>query len=393
MACNHCDEAPCLNSCPALAYSKDENSNTIVFHEDKCIGCTYCTWACPYDASKFVNSNGLVEKCTLCTNRLNEGLQPACKNLCPTGALHFDKFEPVIQDKIPGFTEKEIGAGIKVVPLRSKKSPLKNTKLSKEENSNYERIQLKQSSKISIKKEWVLILFSLLTAILTAFVSKSVVDGELTNKWIFLGAGIIGMVLSSIHLGKKFRAWRSVLNLKSSWLSREILSYSLFIVLTFIWLDTIRLEIGYIAALLGFMTCFAIDKVYYVTNKVTRLNMHSASIFLTAMFLTAILIENYLLVYTVLVLKLLLYIYRKIYFRIQSKSINPIISLFRIVLGLLIPFIILIVEFNFKSEMIVGLVLIGEIIDRVEFYLELDISTPKNQIMEDLKEMLSIVKN
>jgi len=40
IACNHCDEAPCLNSCPALAYTKDENTSTIVFHENKCIGCS-----------------------------------------------------------------------------------------------------------------------------------------------------------------------------------------------------------------------------------------------------------------------------------------------------------------------------------------------------------------
>ena len=42
-----------------------------------------------------LDPNGTVEKCTLCTNRLNEGLKPACSNLCPTGALDFGEISPV----------------------------------------------------------------------------------------------------------------------------------------------------------------------------------------------------------------------------------------------------------------------------------------------------------
>jgi len=299
MACNHCDEAPCLNSCPALAYSRDEKSGCIVFHEDKCMGCTYCTWSCPYDAPKYSNSKGTIEKCTFCTQRLEEGIQPSCTNLCPTGALDFGEITPNDQSKIPGFTEKGIDPGIKLIPLRSNKSPIKNTKLTKEENLSYKDIQLKHSSKISLKKEWVLVVFTILTAILTAAISQSVVSGEVTNKWIFIGIGLIGMMLSSIHLGKKNRAWRSVLNLKTSWLSREVLFYGLFVISSFTWFETERTEIGYIAALLGFGACFTIDKVYQVTNKITRLNMHSASVFLTAILLTAILVNNSLLFYTV----------------------------------------------------------------------------------------------
>ncbi len=86
----------------------------LFFNANKCIGCTYCTWACPYDAPKFVNSIGLVEKCTLCTNRLNEGFKPACANLCPTGALDFGEITSNDQPRIPGFTEKGIDPGNKI---------------------------------------------------------------------------------------------------------------------------------------------------------------------------------------------------------------------------------------------------------------------------------------
>ncbi|MCD4729164.1 MAG: 4Fe-4S binding protein [Bacteroidales bacterium] len=388
LACNHCKDAPCLESCPALAYTKDENLNTIVFHADRCIGCTYCIWACPYDAPKYINLNGIIEKCTLCTNRLNEGLKPACTNLCPTGALDFGDFYPVDQSRIPGFTEKGISPGIKLIPLRSKKTPVRKEKLSKKEQALYQNLQFQIKSKISLKKEWVLLVFTLLTAILTALISRSVISGIMINKWIFLVSGILGMGLSAFHLGKKLKAWRSVLNLKTSWLSREILSYGLFILLSFIWLDTANLEMGYIAALLGFGACYAIDKVYQVTNKITRLNIHSASVFLSAMLFTAVLVNNYQLLYTIIILKFLLYAYRKIYFRIQRKSIHPIISSIRIIVGFLLPLILLQLDLNYNLYYIFSSILLGEIIDRIEFYLELDISTPKNQIRNDLASMI-----
>jgi Fe-S-cluster-containing dehydrogenase component len=89
LACNHCEDAPCLKNCPALAYSRDEKTGAVIHHPEKCIGCKYCTWACPYDAPKFNSKTGIVEKCTFCNHRIEENLKPACANLCPVGALDF----------------------------------------------------------------------------------------------------------------------------------------------------------------------------------------------------------------------------------------------------------------------------------------------------------------
>ena len=138
-----------------------------------------------------------------------------------------------------------------------------------------------------------------------------------------------------------------------------------------------KLETGYIAALLGFAACYSIDKVYQVTNKITRLNIHSASVFLSAMLFTALLVNNYLLLYTVLILKFLLYLYRKIYFRIQNRSIKPVMSSIRILFGFVLPILFLQMSLNYYLYLIFGSILFGEIIDRIEFYLELDISTPR----------------
>ncbi|HKK80676.1 MAG TPA: 4Fe-4S dicluster domain-containing protein, partial [Prolixibacteraceae bacterium] len=70
LACNHCDDAPCLQNCPAHAYSRDEKTGAVIHHPEKCMGCKYCTWACPYDAPKFNPKEGIIEKCTFCNHRI-----------------------------------------------------------------------------------------------------------------------------------------------------------------------------------------------------------------------------------------------------------------------------------------------------------------------------------
>lgn len=79
--CMHCAEPPCVAVCPTGASYK--RSDGIVLVENaKCIGCKYCLTACPYDA-RFLNSEtGKADKCTLCWQRLEQGLAPACVQTC-----------------------------------------------------------------------------------------------------------------------------------------------------------------------------------------------------------------------------------------------------------------------------------------------------------------------
>ena len=68
LACNHCVNAPCMTHCPTLAYSKDPRTGAVILDEAKCIGCKYCTWACPYDAPRFEPAWGVVVKSTFCND-------------------------------------------------------------------------------------------------------------------------------------------------------------------------------------------------------------------------------------------------------------------------------------------------------------------------------------
>ncbi|MEO8011900.1 MAG: 4Fe-4S dicluster domain-containing protein, partial [Dokdonella sp.] len=73
LACNHCATAACMNACPALAYRRDGPTGAVLLDSTLCIGCGYCSWACPYDAPVFDEAAGVMTKCTWCADRLRAG--------------------------------------------------------------------------------------------------------------------------------------------------------------------------------------------------------------------------------------------------------------------------------------------------------------------------------
>jgi len=91
--CMHCNAPDCLSACPVGAYTKREDG-PVIYDAKKCIGCRYCMNACPFGVPHFDYDKGLIDgafidKCTLCTQRIDIGLEPACVATCPTDALTF----------------------------------------------------------------------------------------------------------------------------------------------------------------------------------------------------------------------------------------------------------------------------------------------------------------
>lgn len=84
--CNHCTKPPCVDICPVNALSKREDG-IVDIDRDACIGCRACMQACPYDALYLNEDLGAVEKCHFCAHRVEQGLAPACVNVCPVGAI------------------------------------------------------------------------------------------------------------------------------------------------------------------------------------------------------------------------------------------------------------------------------------------------------------------
>lgn len=86
MSCNHCEDPLCLRHCPAKAYSQRPDG-IVVHHRERCIGCRYCTWVCPYGAPQYDSQKGCVHKCNFCYEELDRGNEPACVSGCPTRAI------------------------------------------------------------------------------------------------------------------------------------------------------------------------------------------------------------------------------------------------------------------------------------------------------------------
>lgn len=86
--CNQCDNPPCVQVCPVGATFKTQDGVVLV-DSDYCIGCRYCIQACPYGARWLHPEKHVAAKCTFCYHRLTRGLEPACVEVCPTGARIF----------------------------------------------------------------------------------------------------------------------------------------------------------------------------------------------------------------------------------------------------------------------------------------------------------------
>jgi anaerobic dimethyl sulfoxide reductase subunit B (iron-sulfur subunit) len=90
IACNHCIHPKCAGICPANAYVVRDDG-IVILDIDKCIGCGYCSWACPYEAPQYNAEAGHMTKCNFCYDNLEQGLPPACVAACPMRVLDYGK--------------------------------------------------------------------------------------------------------------------------------------------------------------------------------------------------------------------------------------------------------------------------------------------------------------
>jgi formate dehydrogenase iron-sulfur subunit len=86
--CKHCTHAACLDVCPTGSLFRTE-FGTVVVQEDICNGCGYCVPACPYGVIDQRKDDGRAWKCTLCYDRISDGMEPACAKACPTDSIQY----------------------------------------------------------------------------------------------------------------------------------------------------------------------------------------------------------------------------------------------------------------------------------------------------------------
>ena len=94
-SCLHCEDPPCVPVCPTGASYKRKEDGIVLVDYDKCIGCSYCSWACPYGARELDADQKVMKKCTMCVDRIydkdlpEDRRKPACVLACPTSARLF----------------------------------------------------------------------------------------------------------------------------------------------------------------------------------------------------------------------------------------------------------------------------------------------------------------
>jgi Fe-S-cluster-containing dehydrogenase component/DMSO reductase anchor subunit len=392
LACNHCYDAPCLENCPALAYRRDEKTGAVLHIKENCIGCKYCTWVCPYDAPKYNKKSGIVEKCDFCNQRILKGGEPSCTFHCPTGALKFEKETRILLNKrTQGFANYGIEPFISIIPLeRNRQVPEIATNELSIPSLALLNAQTDKSEKINMKHEWPLLIFTLYAAIMVGLTSAQLFMDQIFKPKILLSLGIATFLLSSIHLGKKLKAYRAIFNLKNSWLSREIASFSAFLVLfalAFIVMPGNR-ELQWLCLATGYFALFCIDMVYHPIAVKRALNMHSAHLILTAFLIFGLAAQNQVIVISIAVIKVVLYVWRKLEFFKNRLRAHRWASATRLDLLISYPLLVGFLGWAHWYFFVVISIIAGEIMDRIEFYQELKVITPQKQIDDDLRRVL-----
>ena len=95
--CMHCDEPGCLKACPSPGAIVQYTNGIVDFHQENCIGCGYCIAGCPFNVPRLSRHDSRAYKCTLCSDRVAVGQEPACVKTCPTGAIVFGTKEDMRQ--------------------------------------------------------------------------------------------------------------------------------------------------------------------------------------------------------------------------------------------------------------------------------------------------------
>ncbi len=230
--CHHCLDPACLNGCPVNAYEKDAATGIVKHLDDQCIGCQYCTFTCPYDVPKYSRKKGIVHKCDMCLSRLEVGQAPACVRSCPNGAIRIGLVETASVRENPEDYVKITHAPDSHYTLPTTRyttqkglpenmvSP--NFYSVKPEHSHMPLIVMLVLTQLSVGAFWAVLFLK--NHVLASFKDILIPYHVL----IALGAGLVALGASLFHLGRPLYAFRAIVGLKRSWLSREIVLFGIF---------------------------------------------------------------------------------------------------------------------------------------------------------------------
>ncbi|MBI4432343.1 MAG: dimethyl sulfoxide reductase anchor subunit [Candidatus Omnitrophica bacterium] len=235
MACNHCLDPSCLTGCPTDAYEKDKVTGIVKHKADECIGCQYCTWNCPYGVPQFNPERNIVTKCDMCHSRLADGMAPACVAACPESAIRIETVSTA------DWRENHASADAPYLPDSG--ITLSTTRITLPDDMPGKTLKLNRHRVQPEHPHTSLIFMTVLTQLaaggfLTLWLGDllSGVFRFLQPLREFLVYGACGILIvtggalsaSVFHLGRPLFAYKALRMWKRSWLSREVLFFTIF---------------------------------------------------------------------------------------------------------------------------------------------------------------------
>ena len=227
MGCNHCLEPSCLIGCPVEAYRKDPATGVVLHDPDTCIGCQYCTWNCSYGVPQYNAERGVVGKCDLCHNRLADDLAPACVAACPEGAIAVEIVN------IEDWRRDYLSANAPGLP--SADDSISTTRVTLPHDLPPDTGRVDTQRIVPEHPHWPLVFMLVLTQLAAGAVAVlsllNFLDPGPTHPRALIAACMlagISLGTATFHLGRPIYAWRALKGLRRSWLSREVLSLSIF---------------------------------------------------------------------------------------------------------------------------------------------------------------------
>jgi Fe-S-cluster-containing dehydrogenase component/DMSO reductase anchor subunit len=276
-ACHHCVDPACLAGCPVEAYAKDPITGIVRHLDDQCIGCQYCTLMCPYDVPKYSRAKGIVRKCDMCQSRLAVGEAPACVQACPNQAIRITVVtqEAVIADNeagrfLPGTPDPAV---TQPTTIYKSARPLPRNALP----ADYYDVHPEQAHPPLVA---MLVLTQLSVGTVAVTEAARALGGTaLDGLWRLhavaaLLLGLIALNASLLHLGRPRYAFRALLGLRRSWLSREIVAFgayaglaSLHAAAIWLWPGRVPPALGIGVGVAGLGGVFCSIMVYVATRR------------------------------------------------------------------------------------------------------------------------------
>ena len=230
--CHHCVDPACLAGCPVDAYEKHPITGIVAHLDDQCIGCGYCMLTCPYEVPRYNEARGIVRKCDMCQGRLAVGEAPACVQACPNSAISI-----AVVDKADMVARSLITRLVPGAPVSHHTSPTTTYHSTGDTVSTLvavDRMALRPAQPhpplaVMLVLTQLSVGGFIVYAVLRRFADPVVVNAlRPYNAAVALAVGVIALAASVGHLGRPLLAFRAVIGVRHSWLSREIVAFGAF---------------------------------------------------------------------------------------------------------------------------------------------------------------------